>query len=317
MLDPQLRDLLAAGRASGAPDLGDLPPPAARAFYRELLKATDLRERADVVVRQTEIAGPGGPLPLHLYTPHSAVAAAAPAAPRGLVVYLHGGGFVVGEVAVYDPVLRQLCADADVVIAAVDYRLAPEHPFPAAVDDVRVTLRWAFDHAAALGADPARIAVVGDSAGANLAAGLALWARDEGLALRYQVLLYPVVASAPGQFPSYDRFGTGYVLSRSATEGFAQLYFGPTSVAPDWRGAPLLAASVAGVAPALVLVAGHDVLRDEGIAYADRLCEAGVQATLVEYAGLAHGFISMGGVLAAARLAIDQVAAALRRALAG
>lgn len=310
MLDPQLRDLLAFAKASGAPGLADLPVPACRAFYRELLAATDLREAADVQVDLRQIDGPGGPLPLQVYTPQQA-----PAGPRGLVVYLHGGGFALGDVACYDRVLRHWCEQADVVIVAVDYRLAPEHPFPAAVDDARATLAWAVAQAAALGADPARTAVVGDSAGGNLAAGLALWARDEGLPLRYQVLLYPVLAERPGGFASYERYATGYVLTRRDTEHFWQLYAGAAGAAWDWRGAPLTAPSVAGVAPALVLVGGYDVLRDEAVAYAGRLCEADVQATLVEYAGLSHGFINMAGALSAARLALEQVGAALRIAL--
>lgn len=308
MLDPQLRELLT--RTADAPDFADLSAQDGRALYRALLTNLDLRELADVDMQVRQIDGPGGALPVRVYRPKTAATG-----PRGLVVYLHGGGFVVGEAASYDPLLRRLCADADAVIAAVDYRLAPEHPFPAAVDDARATLRWAFEHAAELGAEPTRVAVAGDSAGGNLSAGLALWARDEGWPLRCQVLLYPVVARRPGDFPSYDRYGTGYVLSRRAVDHFVRCYFGSAGVAPDWRGAPLIADSVAGVAPAVVLVAGHDVLRDEGIAYAERLCEAGVQATLVEYSGLAHGFISMGGVLAAARLAIGQVAVALRDGL--
>lgn len=308
-LDPQLNTLIAQTRSAGVPDFADVPPQASRALYREILRATDL-PAVPVQVREVQIDSHGAPLSLRLYTP------LAPAtAPRGLVVYAHGGGFVVGDVEGYDHLLRTLCHSSDCVVVAMDYRLAPEHPFPAAVDDVCAALWWAAAHAAELGADPTRLAVAGDSAGGNLAAVAALCARDEGLALRYQVLIYPVLAAAPNEYPSYARFGQGYVLSARSAEHFTRLYFGDMGRAPDWRGAPLLAPSVAGVAPALVLVAGHDVLRDEGVAYAERLCDAGVQATLVEYHGLAHGFINMAAVLSAARLALDQVASALRQAL--
>lgn len=310
MLDPQLQQLLAFARDSGAPDLADLPPPAARDFYRQLLAATDLTDVADVQVHDLHIDAGGHPLPLRVYTPRGERNA-----PRGLVVYTHGGGFVVGDLDCYDRVLRRISLDSDCVIVSVDYRLAPEHPFPAAVLDAQAALRWAVAEATSLGADPARIAVVGDSAGANLAAVSALWARDAGVALAYQVLVYPVTAASGEGFASYAKYGEGYVLSQRAVDYFMAFYFGPSQHAPDWRGAPLTAPSLKGVAPALVLVAGHDVLRDEGIAYAERLCAEGVQATLVEYAGLAHGFISMGGALTAARLAVDQISAALRLAL--
>lgn len=309
MLDPQLKALISHMQASGAPDFADLPPQVSRDVYRQILRATDL-PLVPVRVTDVQIDSEGLPLMMRVYQP------AKPAdGPIGMVVYAHGGGFVFGDVAGYDALMRKLCDLSGCVVVAMDYRLAPEHPFPAAVVDVCAVLRWAVAHAADFGADPARVAVAGDSAGGNLAAVLALYARDEGLPLRYQVLIYPVMAASPKQFPSYERYGEGYVLSTRSAEYFTRLYFNGADAAPDWRGAPLLASSVAGVAPALVMVAGHDALRDEGVAYADRLCEAGVQATLVEYTGLAHGFINMVSVLDAARLALEQVASALRVAL--
>jgi acetyl esterase len=314
MLDPQLRQLLAFSATQGLPDLGDLPAPAARAVYSQMIAATDLPDSpalAEVQARDLHVPGAGGhALPLRIYTP-----AGQAAAPRGLVLYLHGGGFVVGTLDDYDRLVRRLCLATDCVCVSVDYRLAPEHPFPAAVDDAQTALRWAFDEAPALGVDPTRIAVAGDSAGGNLAAGLAIRARDEGLPLRYQALAYPVTAQVGSPYPSYAAYGKGYVLSQRMVDSFVRQYFGPGEPAPDWRGAPLLAASLRGVAPALVMVAGHDVLHDEGVAYAQRLCEADVQATLVDYGGLAHGFLQMGGALHAARLATDHFGAALRIAL--
>jgi acetyl esterase len=199
----------------------------------------------------------------------------------------------------------------------VDYRLAPEHPFPAAVDDSYAALVWLAEHAAELGADPARVAVAGDSAGANLAAVCAILARDRGgPALVQQTLIYPVTAPQPGLFESHRRCGEGYTLTSRTVRYFDELYLGERRPMGDFRAAPLSAADLRGLPPALVLLARYDPLRDEGEAFAEALGGAGNHVTLVEYASLAHGFISMGGVLNAARLAVWQVADALGRALA-
>jgi len=310
MLDPQLKNLLDGAKAAGAPDFADLPPAACRGFYREILRATDI-PAVDVAVSDQRIAGPGGGIGLRIYTPHGKAAE-----PRGLVVYYHGGGFVVGDLAGYDALCRTLCLQSDCVIVSVDYRLAPEHPFPAAVDDSLAALRWAHENAASLGADPQRIAVAGDSAGGTLAAVTALQARDQGgPALRYQALVYPMTAATPGEFPSYAKFGEGHVLSARAASYFMEHYLGDDDRQNDFRVAPLRAENLAGLPPALVMLGGHDILHDEGQAYADRLMAAGVQVTLVDYLALGHGFISMGGAIGAARVAIDQLAGALGRAL--
>lgn len=309
MLDIQLKGMLEAMAAGGAPDLGDLPPPAGREMYRQIFAQGDLPP-ADVGVEDRNIDGPGGALPLRVYTPRGAAAGA-----RGVVLYCHGGGFVLGNLDIYDATCRTLCADSGCVVVAVDYRLAPEHPFPAAVEDCHAALRWLAAHAAAIGGDARRLAVCGDSAGGNLAAVLALLARTDGIALRYQALIYPVTAAAPGDLPSHIEFGEGYVLSRKAMQAFSRHYFGGDGRAPDWRGAPLLAGDLSGLAPALVMVGSYDVLRDDGVAYANALSEAGVPTVLVEYKGLSHGFINMASFLAAGRLALDQASAALRRAV--
>lgn len=310
MLDVQLQGMLAAVAASGAPDLGDLPPPVAREVYRQIFAGGDLPP-ADVAVGGRCIEGPGGSLALRIYTPRDATSV-----PRGVVLFCHGGGFVLGDLDIYDATCRTLCADSGCIVAAVDYRLAPEHPFPAAVEDCMAALSWLAAHAGELGGDAQRLAVCGDSAGGNLAAVLALLARDSGLNLRYQVLAYPVTSAATGDFPSHTEFGTGYVLSANAMRAFSRHYFGASAKAPDLRGAPLLAADLSGLPPALVLVGAYDVLRDDGIAYADALTAAGGQVTLVEYRGLSHGFINMAAFLTAGRLALAQVATALRLALA-
>lgn len=310
MLDIQLQNLLEGSRAAGVPDFADLPPAAAREVYSGILAAGDVA-RADVDIADCSIEGPGGELSLRIYRPRDG------GAPRGGVLYLHGGGFVLGHPRDYDGVVSLLCEQSGCVIVQVDYRLAPEHPFPAAVDDCYAGLVWLSKHAEALGVDPARIAIAGDSAGANLAAVCAILARDRnGPALVQQTLVYPVTAPEPGLYASYRRFGEGYTLSTRSARYFTDLYLGGAREQADFRVAPLLAERHDNLPPALVLVAGYDPLRDEGIEYVDRLIAAGTPATLVEYAGLAHGFVSMAGVIDAARLAVDQLAGAWKRALA-
>jgi acetyl esterase len=307
MLDLELARFLEEARASGAPDLCDLPPNAARGLYRLITAAAD-QAPAPVAMESRAIPGPAGTLPVRIYRPQGEA--------KGIALYLHGGGFALGDLESYHSVCSRLCQSSGCIVVAVDYRLAPEAPFPAAVDDSYAALEWTAANAVELAGKPLALAVVGDSAGANLAAVLALLSRDrKGPAIAFQALVYPVTAAAPGQFPSYDKFGTGYTLTRRSTEHFNQLYFGPSAVAPDFRGAPLLAASLTGLPPALVQIAGYDPLRDEGIAYAERMMADGVDVSLVDYPGLAHGFINMTGRIRTAALAFDQLASALRHGL--
>jgi acetyl esterase len=308
MLDIQLKGMLEAVAASGAPDLGDLPPPAGREMYRQIFAQGDLPP-ADVMIEDRNIYALGGAIPLRIYTPRRKNGA------RGVVLYCHGGGFVLGDLDIYDSTCRTICNDSGCIVVAVDYRLAPEHPFPAAVEDCHAALAWLSAHAGEIGGDPQRLAVCGDSAGGNLAAVLALIARAEGIPLRYQVLIYPVTSAAPGDLPSHTEFGEGYVLSRKAMVAFTRHYFGAAGRAPDWRGAPLLAEDLSGLAPALVMVGSYDVLRDDGEAYANAMSAAGVPTTLIEYKGLSHGFINMAAFLSAGRLALSQVGISLRDAL--
>lgn len=310
MLDIQLRKLFEHGRESGVPDMADVPMPAAREIYTAQLTATDLPV-ADVDIDDHRIDGPGGALPLRLYRPRGRTGR------RGAALYLHGGGFCVGRPQDYDGVCSQLCREADCIVVQVDYRLAPEHPFPAAIDDAWAALQWLSQHGDSIGADTGRLIVAGDSAGANLAAVMALMARDRGgPALRQQTLVYPVVTAAPGQFDSYRTHGEGYTLTTRLMARFNDAYLGAAHVPPDWRAAPLMADTHSGLPPALVQVAGFDPLHDEGLAYAEALASAGTPVSLVTYPGLAHGFISMGGAVTAARLAVSQVASAWREAFA-
>lgn len=303
MLDIQLADFLALGRASGTPDLCDLPPAAARGLYRMLTSVAD-RPPAEVRVENRTVTGASTLLHARVYRPSEPSC--------GIVLYLHGGGFVLGDLDAYQGVCSNLCAQSGCTVIAVNYRLAPEAPFPAAVDDSYAALEWVATIAAELGGG--KLAVVGDSAGGNLAAVMTLLARERGgPKIDFQALIYPVLAAAPGQFPSYDKFGTGYVLTRRAADAFSAYYFPRSGVAPDFRGAPLLASDYADLPPALIQVAGYDPLHDEGVAYAKRLMAAGVPVSLVDYPGLSHGYINMTGKLETAELAFAQLCSTLRQ----
>ncbi|HUY04471.1 MAG TPA: alpha/beta hydrolase [Rhodocyclaceae bacterium] len=303
MLDIQLADFLAIGRASGTPDLCDLPPAAARGLYRTLISVAD-RPPAEVHVENRTITGPATPLQVRIYRPSELSC--------GIVLYLHGGGFALGDLDGYQGVCSHLCAQSGCTVVAVNYRLAPEAPFPAAVDDSYAALEWVASMATELGGG--KLAVVGDSAGGNLSAVMTLLARERGgPKIDFQALIYPVLAAAPGEYPSYDQFGAGYVLTRRSAEAFNAQYFPGSGVAPDYRGAPLLATHCADLPPALIQVAGYDPLHDEGVAYAERLMEAGVPVSLVDYPGLSHGYINMTGKLDTAELAFEQLCSAVRQ----
>jgi Esterase/lipase len=307
MLDIQLAEFLAIGRASGTPDLCDLPPAAARGLYRTLTSVAD-RPPAEVHVENRTITGPEMPLQLRVYRPSKPT--------RGIVLYLHGGGFVLGDLDAYQGVCSNLCAQSACTVVAVHYRLAPEAPFPAAVDDSYAALEWVASNATELGGG--KLAVVGDSAGGTLAAVMTLLARERGgPKIDFQALIYPMVAAEPGQYPSYDQFGAGYVLTRRSAEAFNAHYFAGTGVAPDFRGAPLLAKDYSDLPPALIQVAGYDPLHDEAVVYAERLMKAGVPVSLVDYPGLSHGYINMTGKLETAELAFEQLCSALQRKIGG
>ena len=308
MLDLHLKHVLA--QAAGAPDLCDLPPDACRGLYRQICTAATVPP-ADVEVTPHEARFGGQALRVRVYRPRGA----ADALP--VTLYFHGGGFVLGDLAAYDAVCRQLCADSGVMVVSAAYRLAPEHPYPAAVEDCFAALGWVAEAIRGFGGDPARLAVAGDSAGAALAATTALMARDAGgPAIAFQLLVYPPAAGGhDGAYPSRERHAAGPTLTRRTMDYFSRHYFGPTAKAPDWRGAPLLAPSLAGLPPTLLVLAAHDALRDEAMAYGEALGAAGNAVTVVEYHGLAHGFISMAGAVPAARLALAQMAQALKQAL--
>lgn len=308
MLDLHLKHVLA--QAAGAPDLCDLPPDACRGLYRQICTAATVPP-ADVEVTPHEARFGGQALRVRVYRPRGAAGA------LPVTLYFHGGGFVLGDLEAYDAVCRQLCADSGVMVVSAAYRLAPEHPYPAAVEDCFAALGWVAEAIRGFGGDPARLAVAGDSAGAALAATTALMARDAGgPVIAFQLLVYPPAAGGhDGAYPSRERHAAGPTLTHRTMDYFSRHYFGPTAKAPDWRGAPLLAPSLASLPPTLLVLAAHDALRDEAMAYGEALGAAGNAVTVVEYHGLAHGFISMAGAVPAARLALAQMAQALKQAL--
>ena len=250
----------------------------------------------------------GTPLPARLYAPTASDAQALP-----LLLYLHGGGFTIGSIATHDVLCRELARLAGCMVVSLEYRLAPEHPFPTASDDAWDALAWLAQHATTLGADPARLAVGGDSAGGTLAAVCAILARDAGLPLALQLLFYPG-CTAHQDTPSHTTYARGLVLEEPAISWFFGHYATTRAQREDWRFAPLLAPDVDGVAPAWIGLAECDPLVDEGIDYADKLRLAGVPVDLEIYRGVTHEFIKMGRAIAQARTAHADAAAALRQA---
>jgi acetyl esterase len=233
---------------------------------------------------------------------------------RPILVWYHGGGFVIGDLETADRTCRKLAKGTGAVVVSVDYRLAPEHPFPASPDDCAAALQWIVDHAGELGGDSARIAVGGDSAGGNLAAVTALAARDSGIALRHQLLVYPVTDCTMSS-SSYEENGEGYLLTADGMEWFISHYLSGGGDAKDPRVSPLYADDVSGTAPAVVITAEFDPLRDEGEAYAERLRDAGVDVELHRFDGQIHGFFGLSSITEGANKAMALAVDRLRTAL--
>lgn len=252
--------------------------------------------------------GPNGDLPARIYRPHGAPR------PSPAIVFFHGGGMVLGSLASHDAPCRVLAAETGCVVIAVDYRLAPEHRFPAPVEDALAAFRHVATESSTLGLDSARLAVCGDSAGGTLSAVVALETRGDEVRPCFQVLLYPGV-DLTSSFPSIAALGEGFLLEKASIEWFVDLYLPPGQDRRDPRVSPLFAPDHAGAPPAFVLTAGFDPLRDEGEAYAEALRAAGVAVEHRCYEELTHGFFNMSGSILAARVPFADVVAALRRAL--
>ena len=305
MLDPQARALIDLIEQRNLPAVHTLSPADARAMYRDRRFFTQPEPPAMAEVR--ELRTDGG-VPLRLYRP-----VADGVLP--VLVYIHGGGWTIGDLDTHDVLCRQLAAGAQVAVVSVDYGLGPERRFPAGVNDCVAATRWVRQQAAALGVDGSRLAVGGDSAGGNLAAVVALSLRDAGdLPLALQLLIYPAT-DMRAVAPSHTTNGQGYLLTSDSIAYYRGHYIEHDADWSDWRASPLLAPDLSRLPPALVLTAGYDPLRDEGLQYADALSAAGNAVQYVCFERQIHGFITMTRVLREAEAAVDLCAAALRRAL--
>jgi len=311
MLHPQAQAFIDLLVQRGVPPTHTLTPAEARKFYRERRALTQPDPAEVAQVRELQADGPHGPIPLRLYRPLGSAASAL----LPVLVYYHGGGWTIGDLDTHDTLCRELCNGSGCAVVAVDYRMGPEHRFPAAVDDVLAATRWVRREAAALGVDAQRLAVGGDSAGGNLAAVVAIAARDAGdLPVAWQLLIYPAT-DMRRIHPSHTTNGQGYVLTRDTIGYFHDHYIADAAQDLDWRASPLLREDLAGLPPALVLTAGYDPLRDEGLDYARALTAAGNRASYVCFERQIHGFITMGRLLDEANTAVALCAAELRRAL--
>ena len=312
-LAPDIHALIAlAARARSDSLAEDADPATARVQRRQ--EAVIVAERPAIPmarVEAVEIPGPAGPIPARLYVPRD------PAGdPPPLLVHYHGGGWVIGDLETHDSPCRFLAAHSGACVLAVDYRLAPEHPFPAAAEDAFAAYAWASANAGDLGVDPGRIAVGGDSAGGNLAAAVCLRAREEGVSPpAMQLLIYPVTDTGR-ELPSRRTFAEGFILTRRDMAYYEDRYLPPGSDRDDPRVSVLRAEDLGGLPPAYVAVAGFDPLRDEGVAYAARLRDAGVPVALREHPGLVHTFANLTAICPSARAAMLEAAGALRLGLA-
>jgi acetyl esterase len=303
-LDPQLQAMRDQRERDHVPPLYDMSLTEARAADLASIRAGGGDPEPVGDVTDLTIPGPGGELPLRLYRPEGQ-------RPLPVLLYFFGGGWVLGTIDTADGVSRSLANATGALVAVVGYRLAPEHPFPAAADDCYAALCWVAEHAAGIGADPARIAVGGDSAGGNLAAGVALRARDTGPALAGQLLVYPNTDQLADD-ESMRAADDPYLFNRHSVAWYRQHYLAGPGDAASPLASPLRAESLAGLPPALVITAEYDPLRDQGEAYAGRLADAGVPAELSRYPGMTHGFFTMAGTVDASRAAMAQAAGQLR-----
>lgn len=309
-LHPQIVALIDRAAEAGVRPAHELTPAEARAQLEEMSRVRDADRTEVRMVVDVVIDGPGGDLALRVYWPSDQASELQPA-----ILFFHGGGHVLGSLDTHDLVARNLCADTGCLVVSVDYRLAPEHKFPAAAEDCFVAAKWLAGNTRQLGVDPARIAVAGDSAGANLAAVVALMAREAGGPdLCFQLLVYPV-ADYACDTPSYTEWAEGAgVLTARGMEWFRDHYLRGPDDRTDWRAAPLRARDFSNLPPALVITAECDVLHDEGVALAEALEAGGTQVEHRDYAGMMHGFYSFAPVVddgrAAQRFAAERLRAA-------
>lgn len=308
-LDPQVRAQLERDDAAGAPPPETWDPVKIRLARIDRARQLGGAPAPLARVEDISIPGPAGPIPARIYSLENSGLHPA-------LIFFHGGGFVFGDLETHDTICRALAHESAAIVIAIDYRLAPEHKFPAAVEDAHAATLWIAAHAATLGIDPHRIAVGGDSAGANLATVVALRCRDSGgPSLAAQILIYPVTDNGSLDTGSYLEFSQGYGLTRAAMHWFGNHYVASAEQAHHPEASPLRALDLSRLPPALVITAEFDPLRDEGEAYALRLGQAGVAVTFLRYPGMIHGFVAMRGIVSAGDRAIRQAADFLRAML--
>jgi acetyl esterase len=308
-IDPDTQTVIDMIRLAGRPPFEALTPAEARQTYSASRKLLQPPPEDVAESRDTTVPGPLGPIGVRLYRPVGTSASDVLPA----LMYYHGGGWLLGDLDSHDVACRRFANAARCRIVSVDYRMAPEHVFPAAVDDCAAVTRWVFENAGDLHIDPAKVAVGGDSAGGNLAAVMALMSRDGALPkLAFQLLIYPATDMAMTTVSSTTT-GPGVPLTSTTMKWFIDHY--AKGHETDWRASPIRAATVAGTAPALVLTCGVDPLRDEGLDYAKRLEREGVRVVQIHYSDQIHGFMSMGRLIRAADQAIDMMARVLKQAL--
>ena len=306
-LDESARRVLALSSGSKGRPFETGTPQQARIDYDANCPTLQGGKEAVASVEDRQIAGPNGPITLRIYRGIGAPLRHGPG-----LIYFHGGGWVIGNLESHDEICRWFANIAKCTVVCPDYRLAPEHKFPAGVIDCAATLAFVVKSATDLGIDPSKIAVAGDSAGGNLAAVLALMSRNgDAPPLAAQLLIYPNTDAAQTA-DSYRRYAEGFGLTASTMRWFRDHYIRTAADIADWRTSPLQAESVAGVAPAFVATAGYDILADEGVAYARRLREEGVCMVHRHWPGQIHGFVSMGRYVAEARRAVEEAVAAWR-----
>jgi acetyl esterase len=309
-LDPVIQALFQQMPQLASYPMWEKTPAQARLEFKALCQIADPKAAAIGKTEDIAAPGPAGPIPLRIYTPVAAGGAALPA-----ILYFHGGGFVVGDLDCYDGLCRALANESGCRVISVDYRLAPEHPFPAAVEDCFAAAKWVEENAPDLGVDPNRLAVAGDSAGGNLAAVICLLAKENKAtpSIAFQLLIYPTTRFGAGH--STRPFGSGYFLDNRSIDWFRNHYLPKHADRLDPRLSPLEAKDMSGLAPAYIVTAGFDPLRDEAIAYAEKLKQAGVKVSQVDYPTMIHGFFSMQGLVPLSTEAIAAAAHAVRDAM--
>ncbi len=312
MLDPQAKALMQLMADKGVPPVNTLTPVEARESYRARRSFTQPDAPEVYKVQDHEVSHQGVKVPVRVYHPFSAQTQKIVPA----LVYVHGGGWTIGDLDTHDVLCRSLCLQADVVVVSVDYRMGPEHKFPAAYEDTVAAFEWTAQHAADLGIDAKRIAIGGDSAGGNLSAAACLGLRSQAIQPAFQLLIYPATLMWPDT-PSFHANGKGYMLTQDSIAYYTENYLRHREDANDWRAAPQLAESHANLPPAFIMTAGFDPLRDEGLMYADALSTAGVPAQYVCFERQIHGFITMGRVIDEANMAVSLCAQVLRAKLHG